>query len=143
MENLQADLVTSKNADGSPDETNDRTGKGHPAFVRLTENEYRHLKNDAEVTGKSIPLLLKRAYFVGAPLVPLMRKDDVTTVMSQLGRIGNNVNQIARQLNSGFRAGFNDDLAEVRRMLTLLVTFVTSTYGSSKPQRMEQRDGLR
>jgi hypothetical protein len=135
MENLQTSLTTTPHANADTAQKKDRTGKGRPAFVRLTEEEYHHLKNDSAVTGKSIPYLLKRAYFVGAPLVPLMRKDDLKMVMSQLSRIGSNVNQIARNLNSGFRAGFNDDLVEVRKMLTMLTTFVTSAYGSSKPQR--------
>jgi hypothetical protein len=39
------------------------------------------------------------------------------------------LNQVAKQLNSGFRAGFNDDIEEIRRSFTHLVTFITSTYG--------------
>jgi Bacterial mobilisation protein (MobC) len=130
-------LPNSKGPDlvSSPEKKTGRTEQIGSSHVRFTTDEYRHIKNDADVTGTSIPNLLKRAYFVGAPLVPLMRQDDKEMLMNQLSRIGNNLNQIARQLNSGFRAGFNEELSEIQKTFTRLVTFITSTYGSSKPQR--------
>ena len=108
--------------------------KDERANVRFTSDEYERISHDAEVSGDSIPKLLKASYFGKPILNPLMRHDDLKMVMGQLGRIGNNLNQVARQLNSGFRAGFNDDLEEIRRAFTLLMTFVTSTYGRRQEQ---------
>jgi len=69
---------------------------------------------------------------VGPPLAPLMRQDDKQMVMGQLSRLNNNMNQIARRINSGFRSGFNEELSEALRMFTRLVTFITSTYDKPK-----------
>jgi hypothetical protein len=143
MEVLQLRQTQSAEPAPNPQIKTIRPEQGGSSHVRFTASEYRHIQNDSNVTNTSIPLLLKRAYFIGAPLVPLMRKDDLTMMVNQLARIGNNVNQIARQLNSGFREGFNDDLTEVRKSLTLLVKFITSTYGSSKTQRTRDEDGVR
>lgn len=99
------------------------------AHVRFTEEEYEGLLHDADVSGDSIPKLLKDSYFGRPRLNPLMRHDDQIMLVGQVLRMGNNLNQIAKQLNSGFRAGFNEDFEEIRRMFTLLVTFLTSTYG--------------
>ena len=106
-----------------------KQSKVSSSHVRLTVEEYERLSHDADVTGDSIPKLLKDSYFSRPRLNPLMRHDDLKMVMGQLGKIGNNLNQVARQLNSGFRAGFNDDIEEIRRSFTRLMTFVTSTYG--------------
>ena len=97
--------------------------------VRFSRGEYSQLENDTGVMGKSIPELLKEAYFIGPALTPLMRNDDLNMLVSQLGRIGNNVNQIARKVNSGFREGFNDDIVTVRSVVTSILVFLTSTYG--------------
>jgi hypothetical protein len=100
---------------------NKRVTRGRSTHVRLTEAEYRRLQNDRFVSGESIPTLLKASYFRRSQLVPLMNADDARALMIQLSRLGNNVNQIARHLNSGFREGWNDafqklcaDLAEIR-----------------------------
>jgi hypothetical protein len=97
--------------------------------VRFSRGEYSQLENDTGVIGKTIPELLKEAYFVGPALTPLMKHDDLKMLMAQLGRIGNNINQIARKVNSGFREGFNDDIVAVRSAFTSLLVFLTSTYG--------------
>ncbi len=100
--------------------------------VRFTEPEFQQIQSDSNVTGKSLPTLLKETYFVGSPMVPLMSKEDQRTLLGQLGKIGNNINQIARALNSGFRAGFYNEILEVRTMFDQLLSFVTRTYGKKE-----------
>jgi hypothetical protein len=97
--------------------------------VRFSDEEWVRIQNDHFVTGLSIPALLKLSYFKGPPLSPLMTPVDQRATLDALRRIGNNVNQIAKQLNSGFREGWNDALAEVRDSLAALRQFVTGFYG--------------
>lgn len=100
--------------------------------VRFSTDEYRQLQNDATVTGKSIPMLLKDTYFKHPPLAPLMSKDDQRAILGNLARIGNNINQIAKHLNSGFRAGFYGDIVEARKALESIASFLVRTYGSPR-----------
>lgn len=109
--------------------TKRKRNSGARTTVRFIDDEYAHLVNDMQLTGVSIPVLLKRAYFKRPRLSPLMGIDDKKMLVGQIARIGNNVNQIARALNSGFREGFNDDIATIRRDLSTLVTFLTHKYG--------------
>jgi hypothetical protein len=51
-------------------------------------------------------------------------------MLNELRRIGNNVNQIAKVLNSGFREGWNSALAQVRDDLDTLRRYVVGFYGN-------------
>lgn len=115
------------NTENKTDQTlvgNKRSVVGGSTHVRFSEDEYRRLLNDQFVTGDSIPALLKSAYFKTRQLVPLMNANDARAMMVELNRIGNNINQIARHLNSGYREGWNDpflklceEISEIRRMV--------------------------
>lgn len=111
--------------------TQSSSGRTH---VRFDPDEYERILHDADVTGFSIPKLLKDSYFSRPMLNPLMRHDDLKMVMGQFGKFANNMNQVARHLNSGFRSGFNEDLEEIRKEFTRLVTFVTSTYSRTQEE---------
>ena len=108
---------------------------GGSTHVRFTPEQFERITQDSKVTGESLPNLLKETYFSRPARAPLMRKDDVAMVMNQLIRIGNNLNQVARHLNSGFRSGFNEELQQISRDLTLLTKVLTSTYYSSNDPR--------
>ncbi|MBS1983572.1 MAG: MobC family plasmid mobilization relaxosome protein [Bdellovibrionales bacterium] len=98
------------------------------AYVRLSPEEHDRLESDARASGESVAELMKRVYFSRKPLVLLMSREDQRSLMGTLGRIGNNINQVARVLNSGFREGFSDDLASVRRDFSMLLTYLTSRF---------------
>jgi len=107
------------------------SGRGPGTLVRFSNSEWGQIASDSKVTGQSIPALLREAYFRHAPLVPLLGKEDVTMLLGQLHRIGNNINQIARHLNSGFREGFNDDFTEIKNAFSKLYRFITANYGKA------------
>jgi hypothetical protein len=105
--------------------------KHKPAsHVRFTIIEWTQLQNDQAVTGKSIPELLKSRYFKNGPLATLMSPAAQDYMLNELRRIGNNVNQIAKVLNSGFREGWNSALAQVRDDLDTLRRYVVGFYGN-------------
>ena len=81
---------------------------GLSSHVRFTEYEYNRLQKMKMTTGLSIPDLLKKALFNRMDLErPLLNPDDVSKIMEELRRQGNNINQIAKQINSGLLKGWN------------------------------------
>lgn len=61
-------------------------------------------------------------------MVPLMTKDDLTTLRTELGRIGNNINQIAWRINSGIREGFEDHITEAKLAFDKLRMFLMGKH---------------
>jgi hypothetical protein len=96
------------------------------SHVRFSRAEYAQIQEDSVNTGQSIPTLLKERYFKGPRPLPLLARADMEKLFGELGRIGNNVNQIARRVNSGIRAGFAGEFEEVQRSLTQLWLFLSS-----------------
>ncbi len=73
---------------------------------------------------------MKSVYFEKNLPQPTMSSDDAKVIIAALNRIGNNVNQIAKHLNSGIREGFNPTLDEIAGSISSLRTFVLGTYGN-------------
>lgn len=111
--------------------TESNTNSNLRANVRFNEEEYARLQKDAFVLGKSIPILLKEAYFKGPQVSPLMNVEDQRVTLVELRRIGNNVNQIAKHFNSGFRNGCNKEFTEICENLSMLRKFVAGICGVS------------
>lgn len=86
--------------------------------VRLTEEEFERILRESQATGLSLPKLLKQRYFKSSPLKVLMSKEERHALAAELRRIGNNVNQIARRMNSGALEGWHPEFAEVHSHLS-------------------------
>ena len=94
-------------------------------FLRLNEesmNKLQELSIEREENIQTVLRALVSAH--GEELKPLMSIKVCNKVVRELNRIGNNMNQIAKHLNSGFRAGWYDsfdicaaDISEIRQML--------------------------
>ncbi|MGW3493117.1 plasmid mobilization protein [Streptomyces sp. NPDC001020] len=91
--------------------------------VRLTRDELDIVKRAAEAVGlKTAGFLADAAVAVaqGGPRALLLdqrgRVEELMSASAQLARVGNNLNQVARVLNSGGRAEYaNDAVARVLR----------------------------
>src|SRR5689334_2033248 len=86
-------------------------------YVRFNPEEHRWLEEDEKRTGKTGSALLKEAYFGRKPTAVLMKDEDKNYLCIQINRIGNNVNQVAKRINSGFAQGFEQDLETIRAQL--------------------------
>lgn len=102
--------------------------RGPCSLVRFSAAQYERIKNDAINLGKSIPRLLRTAYFEGGVVSPIFSAADADRIMAALNRIGNNVNQIAKHLNSGFREGFEPLLEDVVTHLSAIRSTVVVGY---------------
>jgi chemotaxis protein histidine kinase CheA len=98
--------------------------------VRFTADEFDQIRNAAELSGESIPRLLKMSFFRGRKLRLLFDKSDAHAICSELRRIGNNVNQIARNVNNGALEGWHSEFAEVAQRLSEIFRRVVNVYGS-------------
>lgn len=86
--------------------------------VWLTEDEWRHVQDRMALTrSKSFGAFARAALLDGA--VTVHEALDVSALRPELSRIGNNVNQIARQANTDMAVS-RADLQEVRSLLAQL-----------------------
>ncbi len=97
--------------------------------VKFTTDEFERIKRDQSRRKLSIPLLLKDAYFGRAPVAILMSQEEQRDWIREINQIGNNLNQIARKVNAGFRTAFDSDLSAIREQLTRITALITSKLG--------------
>ena len=88
--------------------------------VRFHSEQLNRLIRDTSLFGKSIPELLRTAYFKGPLKSPLMAKSDQLAILVALNRIGNNINQIARQANMGFGSAFTEEFLACQEQFELV-----------------------
>ena len=100
--------------------------------VRLTEEERERLIAAAEAEGVSIGAFI-RARTLGnsgsrSRRRPPADRAELVKILAELGKIGSNVNQIARRINSGDRVGgqvLDEALKAVAETLSLVRKTVT------------------
>ena len=69
-----------------------------------------------QTTGVSLPDLLKKALFDRMDLErPLYDREHADRIITELKRIGNNLNQIAKQINSGLMTGWSQAFSALTR----------------------------
>lgn len=83
--------------------------------VRLTPEEYDRVKLAADNTGLALGAFARACMLDGpgprATRKPPVAKQELVRILGQLGKIGSNVNQIARAVNSGDDPnGLSDDI---------------------------------
>ena len=83
----------------------DDTNRNHKITVRFSEDEYDQLNFMCEVLGITYSQYLRRAALtrrIEHPTIYATFSDDAAQKLTgQMGKIGSNLNQIARKLNSG------------------------------------------
>ena len=83
----------------------DDTNRSHKISFRLSDDEYEHLSIVCEALGITYSQYLRRAALtvrIDRPVVQItLDKNTTQKLTAQLGKIGSNLNQIARKLNSG------------------------------------------
>lgn len=102
------------------------------SHIRFTDEEYTQILEDAEIYNETIPNLLKAVYFRRHLPRPVMYPDDARRALAELSRMGNNVNQIARHLNSGFREGFNPSVEKMATAIEAMKNYIMSGHGHSQ-----------
>jgi hypothetical protein len=116
------EVVTSENKKRSPRDHKRTT-------VRFTDEEFSRITEEAKLSGLSIPNLLKKSHFKRKKLQLLLSDVDRHFFCTEIRRIGNNVNQIARRVNSGALEGWFSELLDVARKISELHQMAAGAYG--------------
>lgn len=95
--------------------------RGPRICVRVTELEYARILKMEHATGYSRAEILRRNTFNRVDLErPLYDREHADRIITELKRIGNNVNQIAHKMNSGLMTGWSQALSAIARQLVEL-----------------------
>src|SRR3989304_1834872 len=86
----------------------DKRRRTHQSLVRLTDEEFADISARADKAGLAVAAFM-RAAVLGTPGPRAQRRPPadhraLRQILGQVGRIGNNINQIARALNSEDKA---------------------------------------
>lgn len=101
----------------------------HVCYVRMSPTEYKRLQKMIQATGISAPELFRRSLFQRMDLErPLFTPEQAKEFGTELKRQGNNINQIARKINSGLMTGWSQALAAVNASYLKLSQMVTVNY---------------
>ncbi len=98
--------------------------------VRFTDSEFDRITDEARIAGLSIPQILKLSHFSRRKLKLLFDETDRLFFCAEIRRIGNNVNQIARRVNSGALEGWHSEFSKAVTALTEIQTLAVEAYGS-------------
>jgi hypothetical protein len=98
--------------------------------VRFTESEYRRIVRDQLETGKSVPWLLKTAYFKKGISAPTLNAETRKAALRELAYIGNNLNQLTRMAHvRGFET-IKGELLDLLQAIRVLKGFLGCDYGN-------------
>jgi len=99
--------------------------KYNTTCVILSDEELKKLKLSSLNTGLTIPKLLKESFFSQSGVItPNFSRDDTITILKHLSAIGNNLNQIARHLNSGFNDKWMIDFSFITKEFEAFKVFL-------------------
>ena len=112
---------------------NDKKPKHLPrTHVRFSDQEFAVIERASVTTGRSIPWLLKTAFFNIGEVSPMFDKESARNFITALNRIGVNINQIAREINSGIRRGWNKEFEELNLSLRQILQQLAARNGNRK-----------
>ena len=130
MSQFLSPTVASPNPVCDKTETKKRASRDHKrTTVRFTDSEFERIKDEAKLAGLSLPALLRLSHFKKKKLALLMSEGERHRLATELRRIGNNVNQIARRVNSGALEGWHPEFQAATTALSKLLQMVVGVYG--------------
>ena len=82
---------------------------------------FERIKKVQSLTGESAPVVLKNAFINNVTKIEtFLTREEAREYLTELRRIGNNINQIAKHLNAGFGYEACRDFPEVYQELKAL-----------------------
>ena len=123
--------------------------KTHIIKFRVTETEKLELENTAKLLHLSLSTLIRRALHsakIERTVVVVSGGEEtltaVSTLLAQCGRVGGNLNQLARHFNSGgadteqIRAKILDELADLTAFRLSAEKVLGELYGNAQAYRL-------
>ncbi len=96
---------------------------------RTTDEELNQITANAQTFGLSVTAFAKMRTLDGGLVTPKFSNEEARGIMLQLQKWGTNLNQIARQINSGIREGFNDQFQFLGEQLRLIRKTISESNG--------------
>ena len=125
--------MTQQNELPTPSESKGNSDWQIPStHVRWTRGEYLQAKRIQIETGKSLPWLLKTALLNAGIAPPVLDHESRATVRKVIAYAGNNLNQIAKRVNSGIYEGFQSSFEDVAQSLRTLRSFLNLNHGDPR-----------
>ena len=85
-------------------------------YIRMDSTEFKRLQTMIKSTGLTAQELFRKALFCRMDLErPLFKPEEAAEFGNELKRQGNNINQIAKKINTGLMNGWSQALASVIR----------------------------
>ena len=103
--------------------------KTRASLVRLSESEYRQIVKATIETGKSIPWLLKMAYFKKGISAPTLDAEKQKQALKELSYIGNNIKQIEKAMHTHGFDNIKKELLDGLNDIRLLKLYLGLQYG--------------
>ena len=126
--------------------------KTHVIKFRVTEREKLELENTAKLLHLSLSTLIRRALHsakIERTVVVVGGGEEtltaVSTLLAQCGRVGGNLNQLARHFNSGgadteqLRAKLLDELADLTAFRLNAEKVLGELYGNAQAYRLSRK----
>lgn len=101
----------------------DKRRRSHQSLIRWTDEEFTDITEKADKAGLAIAAFMRAAALGDtgprAQRRPPADHKALRQILGHVGRIGNNINQIARALNSGEKAPIHDLPAALRAYMDI------------------------
>ena len=104
-------------------------------YMRLKENEFLELESDAQTAGISMIDLMKNTYFKERLAPVLMPAVDRAVILRNLSGVANNINQIAKNLNSGISQNVDLEIKAAKEVLLQIMKLHVPTW--NYPDRLK------
>lgn len=109
--------------------------RNHKVTVRLNEEEKAQLEYMCEKSQKSKESYIRTTMFLNKPVIKEITVQQVDLegmkeLISQIGKIGSNINQIARAYNQGseFKEDLKKELAELQKLRFQIIEILEKNY---------------
>lgn len=102
------------------------------ASVRFTEKEFLKIKRASIESGRSVPWLLKTAFFEHGITPPTLDEETRKVVRREIAYMGNNLNQLAKNVNSGLISGVHAEVQEMLQHFRVLRSYLNLNYGDPR-----------
>lgn len=132
----QTDTKANKLNNTNKQETNATNNKkddeiGKSSHVRFTDEVRELLATEKKNTGKSIPRILIDAFLKKPTSKPIFQNDIGLDIRKELNRIGVNLNQLTKKLNTGLYDGWYPEMNDIRSELSQTLCLIAN-YGKGK-----------
>ncbi|MGW8022776.1 plasmid mobilization protein [Staphylococcus xylosus] len=120
--NEQSKTSVSSNAHVGENQNPNRRENKQISF-RVSETEYEKLRQSAETLNMSVPSFVKKKAQGSRLVAPKFDKQTRQSIAMDLSKLGNNVNQIAKTLNSGALASKELSHSDMQNLMKHIQSF--------------------